>query len=179
MARSFFKKIYIGAINERDCEIFDQIKDFSKSNYNIKFVNLLEKERFSEKFFLRQLKKYPISLLLLKVYSKKENEIIYQSLVKHASNIPLLNSIKAVKTCESRKNTFELIKRQCEFLKIPEFYSTLEDALTALMHDKRIIIKLDLHNAKNVKKEDRIIGVVSTKKELLRTIRLFNVNDLF
>jgi len=179
MAKNILKRIYIGTINERDPEIFKEIKDFCLTHYNIKFVNLLEKKKFSKKYFKKKIKKYPISFLIVKLYSKNSNEKIYNALNSLAPNIPLLNSIEAVRTCESRKKTFMLMQTRCKEIKIPEFYSTRDEVLAALSSNKKIIIKLDSHNPEHVKKEDRILGIVSNQKEISTILSQYDFDEIF
>ncbi len=179
MAKSFRKRIYIGSINERDCEIFREIKEFCELYYNIKIVDLLDKNTFSVKYSKKRLKKYPISLIILKVFSRKSNSMIYQFLHAHAPQIPLLNSITAVKACESRRETFDLINTYLESVNVPRFYSTMEAALNAIHNHEKIIVKLDVHNAEEIKKEDRILGIASTKREFLNLIKPYHFKEVF
>ena len=89
------KRIYIGAICNRDVEVFDQIKKFSKVHYNnkISIVSLLKKDNsFSTKHFKKKIKKYPISFLIVKLYSEPSNQIIYNAIRTYLPNIPFPKS---------------------------------------------------------------------------------------
>ena len=154
-------RIYIGVICKRDLEIFEKIKKFCNINYNISVINLLKKDNntFDIKYFKKRLKKYPISLIIVKLFSEESNQEIYDAINSYSPNIPLLNSLNSVKTCESRKNTFEFIKQKCKKLSIPQFYNSYYEAYRACDNGKSIIIKRDIHNIPNLPKNDRIVGV--------------------
>ena len=53
-------RIYIGAVCNRDHEIFQEIKKFCSKNYNISIVNLFKSgsDRFNVKYFQKKLKNY-------------------------------------------------------------------------------------------------------------------------
>jgi len=174
---SKLKTMYVGGIVERDLEVFEQIKEFSRLNYNVKIVNLLKKGKFTVKYFKKKLKKYPISLLMVKLYSEDHNQKIYEAIHQYASGIPRVNSLKSVKTCESRRDTFQLIQRECKKLKIPHTYYSINKALHALEAGTPIIIKLDTHNIRNFSKYDRIIGVAYTPEEFREIIRKYDIEN--
>ena len=162
------KKIIIGYICNRDLEVFEEIKRFSKEYYGIKFVNLLKNGySFSIKYFQKKLKKYQISFLILKLFSEESNQKIYSAIKTYAPNIPRLNSIKSVQTCESRKETFRLVEKKCKKLRIPKCYYSLNSAHEAISNGIPLIIKLDTHNIRNLSKYERIVGVAKTTKEFL------------
>ncbi|MHA1689956.1 MAG: hypothetical protein ACTSYC_12795 [Promethearchaeota archaeon] len=179
MVKNILKRIYIGTINERDPKIFKEIKDFCFIHYNIKFVDLLEKNEFSEKYFQKKLKKYPISFLIVKLYSKNSNEKIYDALNTLAPHIPLLNSIEAVRTCESRIKTFTLMRTKCKEIRIPRFYSNKDEVLSVLSNNKEIIIKLDSHNPEHFNKEDRILGIVSNQEDFSTILSQYKFDEIF
>lgn len=176
------KKIIIGSICNRDLAIFDEIKRFSKFNYGIKFVNLLKNgSTFSVKYFKKKLKKYQISFLFVKLYSEEANQKIYDALNTYAPNIPRLNSLKSVKTCESRKETFKLVNQKNKKLIIPKCYYSINTAYEAVSNGTPLIIKLDTHNIRNFSKYDRIVGVAKSADDFLKIIREYDVenNSLF
>ena len=176
------KKIIIGSICNRDLAIFDEIKRFSKINYGIKFVNLLKNgSSFSVKYFKKKLKKYQISFLIVKLYSEETNQKIYDALNTYAPNIPRLNSLKSVITCESRKETFKLVNQKNKKLIIPKCYYSINAAYEAVSNGTPLIIKLDTHNIRNFSKYDRIVGVVKSADDFLKIIREYDVenNSLF
>ena len=79
----------------------------------------------------------------------------------YAPNVPFLNSVNAVQTCESRKATFKLIEekyKKIHKLHFPKSYYSVEDARKACKEGKRIIVKLDVHNSQSIPKEKRILG---------------------
>ncbi|MFX0138298.1 MAG: hypothetical protein ACFFDN_31950, partial [Candidatus Hodarchaeota archaeon] len=154
------KKITIGVLCERDLDIFNEIKRFSKLNYGIKFVNLVKSgSSFSIKYFKKRIRKYQFSFFIIKLYSEESNRKIYEALSLYTHNIPLLNSIRAVRTCESRKETFYLVENNCKKLKIPKSFYSLNSAYEAISSGIPLIIKLDTHNIRNFSKFDRILGV--------------------
>ena len=167
------KRIYVGAICNRDLEVLDKIKKLLLKNYNISIINLLKKESYSFdlEYFKKRIKKYPISFLILKLTTQKPNEKIYEAIIRYMPNIPILNSIKSVKTCESRHQTFKLIKEKCKNLKIPRTFFTIPDAIQACNNGINIIIKLDKHNIPDLPKNDRIIGIAHSTNELLDFIK--------
>lgn len=173
------KKIYVGAIVNRDCEVFEEIKKFSKINHNIKIVELFKKNKFSVKYFRKKLKKYPISYIIVKLYSEPSNQKIYDALKEYAPHIPRLNSVKAVRTGESRKATFKIIKDKCKKLRIPDSYFTVDSAYEACKNGQKIIIKFDIHSARDLPKEDRIIGIARSPEEFHQLIEGYNESDLF
>jgi glutathione synthase/RimK-type ligase-like ATP-grasp enzyme len=177
------KKIYIGSAVNRDLDIFEEIIKFAKINYNIKFINLFQKKGdnliFNEKYFKKRIKKYPLSLIICKLFSEESNYLVYDALRKYASKIPLLNSLDSVQTCESRKATFNLIKEKCKKLIYPEVYCSLNKAYDALVNGKKIIVKHDIHNAPNLSKDDRIIGIARNYTDLFRIINNYKENELF
>jgi len=178
------KKIYIGSIINRDLEFFEKIVNFAKVNYNIKIVNLIphkgnKKGIFDVKYFQKKLKKYPISLIIVKLLSQESNEIIYNALRTYAPKIPLLNSLNAVYTCESRKATFNLIEEKYKKLNIPKSFYSLKEAYDACSNGIKIIIKYNIHNAPDFSKEDRIIGIARNKEEFNDLIKNFDEINLF
>jgi len=176
------KKIIVGSICNRDLEVFKEIKRFSKINYRIKFVNLIKKDSaFSVKYFKKKLKKYNINFLIVKLYSEESNQKVYDAIKTYASNIPRLNSVKSVQTCESRKETFKLVEDKCKKLKIPKSFYSINSAFEAVSNGMPLIIKLDTHNIRNLSKYDRIIGVAKSNDDFLKLIREYDVenNSLF
>ncbi|MBD3342804.1 MAG: hypothetical protein GF353_27145 [Candidatus Lokiarchaeota archaeon] len=173
------KKFYIGAICNRDVEIFHKIVDFAKQNHNIKIVNLLKKGKFKTKYFKKKIKKYPFSLLIIKLYSEESNEEIYQAVAKYAPHIPRLNSVLAVKTCESRRATYHLVDKKCKKTNYPKPYYSVRDALKAILKGKKLIVKRDVHSSRHIKKEDRIVGIAKKPCDLLDFIKGRNINELF
>jgi glutathione synthase/RimK-type ligase-like ATP-grasp enzyme len=174
-------KIFLGSICNRDIEIFDQIKKFCNKNYNISIVNLVKKgsNTFNQKYYMKQLKKYPISSIIVKLFSEESNQQIYQTIKELTPNISQINSIDAVKTCESRKKTFELIKQKCKKLTIPRSYDTHNQALKACHNGTKIIIKLDKHNIPNLAKEKRILGIARTPRQFINYVQDYHERDLF
>ncbi len=173
------KKLYIGAICNRDLEVFEEIRKFSKINYNIKIVNLIKNgsPSFNLKYFKKKLKKYSFSLIIVKLYSEGSNKEIYNALEKYAPLIPRLNSINSVKTCESRKKTFNLIENKCKKLNIPKCYYSVNAAYDAISNGTPLIIKLDTHNIRNSSKFDRIVGVAKTTDKFLKLIKKYDVEN--
>ncbi|MFX0042163.1 MAG: RimK family alpha-L-glutamate ligase [Candidatus Hodarchaeota archaeon] len=174
-------RIYIGAICNRDLEVFEQIKKFLSKNYNISIVNLYREgtEASISKYIKKKLKKYPISLIIIKLLSEDSNQVIYDSLEKVAPKIPLLNSIKSVKTCESRRETFRLIEQKCKNLKFPQSFQSTYEAYKACSNGKKIIIKLDTHNIPNLPRNDRIIGVAKNSEQFRSIIKEHKDSPLF
>ena len=175
-------KIYIGAICNRDVEIFDQIQNFSKVHYNnkISIISLLKKDNsFSTKHFKKKIKKYPISFLIVKLYSEPSNQIIYNAIRTYLPNIPTLNSLNSVSTCESRNETFRFLEKKSKKLNIPKTYFSIKDAYDACCQGVKIIIKLDIHNAPHVSKDDRILGIAKTPEQLLTLIHNYEEEKLF
>ena len=118
------KKTYILAIVNRDREIFNKIKKFLLTNYNVYVVDLLKNEQkpFDKKSLIKKLKKYPISFIILKLTTHKDNIVIYRALQELNLNIPIINSINSVKMCESRKETFQQLEKRIKRLKFPQTY---------------------------------------------------------
>jgi len=176
------KRIYIGAICNRDVEVFDQIKKFSKVHYNnkISIVSLLKKDNsFSTKHFKKKIKKYPISFLIVKLYSEPSNQIIYNAIRTYLPNIPILNSMDSVSTCESRNETFRFLVKKFKKLNIPKTYFSIKNAYDACCQGVKIIIKLDIHNAPHVSKDDRILGIAKTPEQFLTLIHNYEEEKLF
>lgn len=173
------KKLYIGAICNRDLEIFEEIKRFSRINYNIKIVNFLKNgsTTFSLKYFLKKLKKHRFSLIIVKLFSEESNKKIYDALEQYAPYIPRLNSINSVRTCESRKETFKLIKSRCKKLSIPKYYYSVNAAYKAVSNGIPLIIKLDTHNIRNLSKFDRIVGIAKNPEIFLKLIKQYDVQN--
>ena len=145
---SNIKRKYVGAICNRDLEVLEHIKKFLLKNYNIYVVNLMKNghENFNEKYLEKRLKKYPISFVIVKLTTQKSNESIYKVVRNVSPNIPILNSLNSVQICESRTNTFELIKSSCKKIQIPLTYNTKQDAWKACQKGTNIIVKLNSHN---------------------------------
>ncbi|MFX0186954.1 MAG: hypothetical protein ACFE8A_04365 [Candidatus Hodarchaeota archaeon] len=176
------KKIIVGSICNRDLEVFNEIKRFSKIHYRIKFVNLIKNDSsFSIKYFKKKLKKYNIDFLIVKLYSEESNHKVYDAIKSYASNIPRLNSLKSVQTCESRKETFKLVEEKCKKLKIPKSFYSINAAFEAVSNGTPLIIKLDTHNIRNLSKYDRILGVAKSNDDFVKLIRKYDVenNTLF
>ncbi|MFX1498747.1 MAG: hypothetical protein ACFFBH_14585 [Promethearchaeota archaeon] len=175
------KRIYIGAICNRDLEVLERIKKFLLKNYNVLIVELLKKgtNSFDNKYFLKQLKKYPISFLMLKLTTQNSNKKIYEAIEQVCPNIPILNSLNSVQVCESRKETFKMISQKCKKVKIPITYFSLKEALRACQSGTKVIVKLDAHNIPNFPKNDRIIGIANYVSELNEIIKNYDERDLF
>ncbi|MFX1391836.1 MAG: hypothetical protein ACFE9Z_17360 [Promethearchaeota archaeon] len=174
-------KIYIGTICNRDLEVLEMIKKFCLKNYNCSIVNLLKKNSntFNLKYFKKQLKKYPISLIIVKLNSEIKNQEIYQAIREITPNIPLLNSLRAVRLCESRKQTFKFIEERAKKLNIPKTYYSLKEAFEACSNGSKIIIKVDTHNIANLPKNDRIVGVAEDISQFNELIKNYQEEDLF
>ncbi len=164
------KKIYVGAIVNRDLEIFNEIKKFAKVQFEIEIKNLIPKKKgkngklgkFNCKYFKKKIKKYPFSFFIVKLFSEESNKEIYDTLKTYAPNIPCLNSVNSVQLCESRKATFKLIEekyKKIHEIHFPKSYYSIEDARNACINGKRIVVKLDDHNSPHIPKEKRILGV--------------------
>jgi glutathione synthase/RimK-type ligase-like ATP-grasp enzyme len=175
------KKIYIGVLCNRDLSILSEIKQNLTKNYNITLINLLKpnSDNFDKRYFEKKLKKYPISYLILKLTSQKSNKEIYENIRKNASNIPILNSIESVKTCESRNDIFTFMNIKCKKLLIPRWFQTKTDAIQALNNSKEIIIKLDSHNIPDLPKNDRIIGIAKNLSDFHRITKNYSDGELF
>lgn len=176
------KKIYIGAICNRDVEVFTQIQKFFKVHYNNKtsIISLLKKDNsFSTKHIKKKIKKYPISFLIVKLYSEPSNQIIYNAVMKYLPNIPQLNSLKSVSTCESRNETFRFLEKNCKKLNVPTTYFSIKNAYDACCRSVKIIIKLDIHNAPHLSKDDRILGIAKTPEQFLSLIQHYEEEKLF
>jgi len=176
------KKIYIGAICNRDVEVFDQIQKFFKVHYTNKFsiISLLKKDHsFSTKHFKKKIKKYPISFLIIKLHSEPSNQIIYNTVMKYLSNVPRLNSFKSVSTCESRNETFRFLENNCKKLNIPKTFFSIKEAYDACCRGVEIIVKLDVHNAPHLSKDDRILGIAKTPEQFLKLSKNYEEEKLF
>lgn len=173
------KKLYIGAICNRDLEIFEEIKRFSRINYNIKIVNFFKNgsTTFSSKSFSKKLKKYPFSLIIVKLFSEESNKKIYNALGQYAPHIPRLNSINSVRTCESRKETFKLLESKCKKLSTPKCYYSVNAAYEAVSNGIPLIIKIDTHNIRNLSKFDRIVGIAKNPKDFLKLIKHYDLQN--
>ncbi|MBY8984397.1 MAG: hypothetical protein KGD65_04965 [Candidatus Lokiarchaeota archaeon] len=178
---SKLNRIYVGAICNRDLEIFKEIRNFCNKNYNISIINLLKKDSnsFTAKYLKKKLKKYPISLFIVKLFSEKKNQNIYNILRDVAPNIPWLNSFESVKLCESRSGTFKLIDQKHNKLHIPKIYSSLQEAIDACINGTAIIIKQDTHNIPNLPKNDRVIGIARSPEQLKKFVKNHQENPLF
>ena len=175
------KRKYVGAICNRDLEVLEHIKKFLLKNYNIYVVNLMKNgsENFNEKYLGKRLKKYPISFLIVKLTTQKSNENIYKVIRNVSPNIPILNSLNSIQICESRTNTFELIKSSCKKVQIPLTYNTKQNAWKACQEGNNIIVKLNSHNIPELPKNDRIIGIAKNSKELVDLTQIYNESELF
>jgi glutathione synthase/RimK-type ligase-like ATP-grasp enzyme len=174
-------RIYIGSICNRDLEVFEQIKKFLTTNYNISIVNLYKNgsESSVSKYIKKKLKKYPISLIIVKLLSEESNQAIYNALNKIASNIPILNSLKSVKTCESRRDTFRFVEQNVKNLNAPISYYSAFEAYKASCAGKKIIIKLDTHNIPYLPKNDRIVGIARDSNQFKELVKNYNESELF
>ncbi|MFX1399845.1 MAG: hypothetical protein ACFE8V_01200, partial [Promethearchaeota archaeon] len=175
------KRIYIGAICNRDLEVLEKLKKFLLKNYNIFIVDLLKKgsNSFDIKYLLKQIKKYPLSFLIVKLTTTSSNTAIYETIKEYIPNVPILNSLSSVKICESRKETFKLISHKCKNVKIPAPYFSLEEAIRACKTGNRVIIKLDSHNIPDFPKNDRIVGIAHNVNDLYELIKNYDKKSLF
>ncbi|MFX0104087.1 MAG: hypothetical protein ACFE75_01195 [Candidatus Hodarchaeota archaeon] len=174
-------RLYIGSICNRDLEVFEKIKKFCNKNYNLSIINLLKKgsNNFNVNYLKKQLKKYPISLIIVKLLSENLNQEIYRALREIAPNIPLINSSRAVKMCESRTQTFKFIKQRVKKLNIPETFFSMKEAYNACNNGTKVIIKLDTHNIPNLPKNDRIVGIARNVTEFKKLVENFREDELF
>ncbi|MBY9014537.1 MAG: hypothetical protein KGD68_02490 [Candidatus Lokiarchaeota archaeon] len=175
------KRKYIGAICNRDLEVLENIKKFFIKNYNITIVNLMKNglESFNTKYLEKRLKKYPISFLIVKLTTQELNEKIYRIVKKTCPEIPILNTLESIQICESRQNTFNFIKQNSKKILTPHSFSTKLEAIHISQKGIPIIVKLNSHNIPDLPKNDRIIGIAKTHRELLEMIKNYNEGDLF
>jgi hypothetical protein len=134
---------------------------------------------FNTKYFKKQIKKYPISFIIVKLYSEKSNQEIYKTVREIAPNITLLNGLGAVEMCESRTETFKFIEQRVRKLNIPKTYYSIEEAYDACSNGTKIVIKLDTHNIPNLPKNNRIIGIAEDKKQFKKLIKNYKEDKLF
>ena len=176
-----FNRIYIGAICNRDLDILQEIKKFCSKNYNFSVINLFKtgSDNFNVKYFKKKIKKYPISLIILKLLSEDSNQTIYNAINQYAPDIPLLNSLNSVKICESRINTFDFINQKCKKLNIPQIYHSFYEACKACNNGKNIIIKLNTHNIPSLPKNDRIVGIAKNLDQFKKLTSEYKNNNLF
>ncbi|MFX1326966.1 MAG: hypothetical protein ACFE91_02325 [Promethearchaeota archaeon] len=174
-------RIYIGSICNRDLEIFEEIKKFCSRNYNISIVNLLKKgsNTFSAKYYKKQIKKYPISFIIVKLLSEEGNQEIYRTIKEVTPNIPLLNNINAVKTCESRRGTFKLIEQKCKKVNVPRSFYSINEAYEACSNGIKLVIKLDKHNIPDLPRDDRIVGLAKNLEDFTRLTKGYKEHELF
>ncbi|KKN40640.1 hypothetical protein LCGC14_0731250 [marine sediment metagenome] len=175
-------RIYIGAICNRDLDIFEKLKSFCYTNYNIKVINLLIKglNPFNiKKKIQKKMKKYAFSLFIVKLLSRDSNQVIYDTLNEMAPNIPVLNSLNSVRMCEHRSQTFNFIERRCKKLSIPKSYYSIHDASIAIKNGVKIMIKLDTHNIPNLPKNDRIIGIPKNISQFKEMVKKYKEENLF
>ena len=175
------KKVYIGAICNRDTEVLTRIKSFLLKNYNIALIDFMKTgiDSFNAKYLEKRLKKYPIVFLIVKLTTLKENEIVYETVRQVSPNLPILNTLDSVKICESRRATFQYIEENCMKVNIPKTYNSLQQANHTLKNGNEIIIKLDAHNIPNLPKNERIIGVAKTQEDLKALINDYDESELF
>ena len=175
------KKLYIGAICNRDLQVLNQIKNFLSKNYNLILIDFMKHglEAFNEKYYKKKLKKYPIVFLIVKLTSQKENQKIYEIIKNVTPNIPILNDLSSVQKCESRKATFQFIERNVRKINIPKFFQTSNEVKQALNDGFQIIVKLDSHNIPNLPKNDRILGIVKSTNEFESIIEGYDEDTLF
>ena len=175
------KKIFIGAICNRDLEVMTSIQKFILTNHNISIIDFYKNnsQEFDEKDFKKKLKRYPISYLIVKLTTQNSNQKIYKAVRKHAPHIPILNSLESVNICESRKDTFRFIKNNCKNLKVPQFLCNYSEAYNAICNGMELIIKYDAHNIPSFPKEDRVVGIARTEAEFLSLTMNLNHNELF
>ena len=175
------KKLYIGAICNRDLQVLDQIKNFLSKNYNIILIDFMKHglESFNEKYYKKRLKKYPIVFLIVKLTSREENQKIYDIITNVTPNLPILNNLFSVRTCESRKATFQFIERNVRKINSPKFFKTPYEVKQALSDGFQIIVKLDSHNIPNLPKNDRILGIVKSIDDFNLLIKGYDENKLF
>jgi glutathione synthase/RimK-type ligase-like ATP-grasp enzyme len=175
------KKIYVGAICNRDLEVMNNIQRFMLTNHNISIIDLSKNNshHFDEKDFKRKLKRYPLSYLIVKLTTHASNQKIYEAVKKYASHIPILNNLESVKTCESRKDTFWFIKNNCKNLKVPQFLCNYSQAYNAICNGMELIIKYDAHNIPNFPKEDRVVGIARSESDFLNLTDNLNKDSLF
>ncbi len=174
-------RIYIGSICNRDLEVFEKIKKFCNRNYNLSIINLLKKgsNNFNAKYLKKQLKKYPISLIIVKLLSEESNQEIYKALRETAPNIPLLNSSRAVEMCESRTQIFKFMEQRVKKLNIPETFLSMKEAYKACSNGTKVIIKRDIHNIPNLPKNDRIVGIAKNTSQFKKLVKFFREDELF
>ena len=100
-------------------------------------------------------------------------------MTKVTPNIPILNSLFSVRTCESRKATFQLIERNVKKINIPKFFQTIDEVEQAINDGIQIIVKLDSHNIPNLPKNDRILGIAKSIDKFESIIEGYDENTLF
>jgi len=174
-------RIYIGAICNRDLEVFERLRSFCYKNYNISVIDLLKKDQnsFNIKYFKKKIKKYAFSLFIVKLLSQDSNQVVYDTINETAPNIPVINSLNSVKMCEQRSQTFNFIEQKCKKLNIPKTYYSLHHAYKACEKGTKVMIKLNTHNIPNLPKNDRIVGIAKVPSEFKGMVKNYQEEDLF
>lgn len=174
-------RIYIGSICNRDLEVFEKIKKFCNKNYNLSIINLLKNgsNNFNAKYLKKQLKKYPLSLIIVKLLSEESNQEICRTLREITPNVPLLNTLRAVEMCEKRTQIFRFIEQRVKKLNIPKTYFSKNEAYNACNNGIKVVIKLDTHNIPNLPKNDRIVGVARDAPQFEELVKNFREDELF
>jgi len=111
--------------------------------------------------------------------TEDDNQEIYRAIKEIAPNIPLLNNMDAVKTCESRRETFRSITRKCKKLVVPQSFYSIIEVKEGYSNGTKIIIKLDKHNIPDLPKNDRIIGIAESLDDFKELTKGFKENELF
>ncbi len=160
---------YVGTLADRDHELMKALNG-ALGRRGIKMIDIGS----SGTVDATELSHHCIELVLPKITSSKENANLLIDLKK--SNVRCLNDLDAVDICQSRRRIFAHFRKRLPHLNSPKCFAEMKDVRNEIKKGTTIWIRRDAHN---IPKEERILGLVKSEKELNDIMKNNTSEELF
>ncbi|MFO1312485.1 MAG: hypothetical protein U1F41_10540 [Burkholderiales bacterium] len=116
----------------------------------------------------------PIDLVFVKLTTDPANRHVFAALA--GRGLRVLNSLRSVEICQSRRETFEFLRSRAPGVAAPRAFASMEDAKQAIAEGAEVWVRRDAHN---IPLDRRVLGVARTRAELDRLVRGLDPGALF
>lgn len=164
----------VATIYDRDPELMERLKAFFREHLAVQTVDLDPVTADWGSTSIKRLRKdADIAVILPKLMTaKKKNKKLFKKLKK--SKLRFLNSLSAVKTCQSRFQTFK--RARSAGIRVPRFYRKWKKIKKAFKKGKVLWVRKDAHN---IPKEERVLGIARDLYELDQLVQNHDPGELF
>lgn len=117
---------------------------------------------------------HAFDLVMVKLTTDGANRRTFAAL--RGRSLRYLNSLRSVKLCQSRRATFAFAQRRLHDVRTPRFFTTAEEASSAVAQGSAVWVRRDAHN---IALGERVLGVAHAVSELDALIRGRDERTLF